>query len=216
MPDERKANPPADLSLAAAGDLDALSRVLPLIEDRVREIAAQVLRGDRAQRWVQASSLVQRAFLRLLDQRAVDFGDQARVTAVLATIMRRVVIDIARHETALRRGGDASRVALHQWGEAAERNGHAGRAGRGEAGGGGGGVDALEIEDALVALSAVAPDAARVAELRLWGGMEFEEIAVATDATPARVRALWNRAKAWLAREIGVRERGEEGKGGAG
>lgn len=206
MPDEHKANPGEDLSLAAAGDLDALSRVLPLIEDRVREIAAQTLRGDRAQKWVQASSLVQRAFLRLLDQRAVDFGDQARVTAVLATIMRRVVIDIARHETALRRGGDASRIALHRWGETAGQNGHGGVPGRASDG-----IDALEIEDALVALSAVAPDAARVAELRLWGGMEFEEIAVATDATPARVRTLWNRAKAWLAREIGVREGGAAG-----
>lgn len=179
-----------DLSLAAAGDLDALARVMPLVYDRVREIAANMLAGDRANRWVQASSLVQRAFLRLMDQRNVDMADEARVTAVLATIMRRIVVDIARHETALKRGGGISHVSLH-----AEHGFVANGATPPR-------IDALEVEDALVALAAVSPNAARVAELRLWGGMEVEKIALATNLSESKVRSLWQAAKAWLARDL--------------
>jgi DNA-directed RNA polymerase specialized sigma24 family protein len=63
-------------------------------------------------------------------------------------------------------------------------------------------VDALEIEDAMVALAAVCNESAAVAELRLWGGLELEQIATALDMPFSRVRSRWNRAKAWLAREL--------------
>lgn len=177
-----------DLRQAAAGDPEALHRVMPLVYERVREVAGQLLYGDRAGRWVRASSLVNRAVVRLLDQRNVDFADEARVTAVLATIMRRLVVDIARRETALKRGGGAVHVSLNT----------------GRLAGDHGDLDALEIEDALVALAVVSPDAARIAELRLWGGMELEQIAVALDVPFGRVRRRWNLAKAWLARELGL------------
>ena len=179
-----------DLSLAAGGDLEALSRVMPMVYDRVREIAGNMLAGDRAKRWVQASSLVQRAFLRLMDQRNVDLADEARVTAVLATIMRRIVVDIARQETAIKRGGGISHVSLHAEQGLARDGSPPAR------------VDALEVEDALVALAAVSPDAARVAELRLWGGMDLSRIAIATSLPEQRVRTLWHAAKAWLARDL--------------
>lgn len=177
---------PDDLARAASGDPAALQRVLPLVHDRVREIASEMLAGDRVARWVQASSLVQRALVRLLDQRQVDFADAARVTAVLATIMRQVVVDIARRETAAKRGGDAPRISLRSWDGAADT----------------GEIDALEIDDALAALAGVDAEAARVAEMRLWGGMELPHIAAATGLPPARVRALWHRAKAWLSRDL--------------
>jgi len=163
---------------------------MPLVYERAREIAGRMLASDRAERWVQASSLVQRALVRLMDQRQVDFGDEARVTAVLATIMRRIVIDIARRETADKRGGGAARVSLHSDHGAGEDGAPAH-------------INALEVEDALVALSAVSPEAARVAELRLWGGMELSRIAIATGLPEHRVRTLWNAAKAWLARDLG-------------
>ncbi len=179
-----------DLVRAASGDATALQRVLPLVHERVREIAVQVLDGDRARRWVQASSLVQRAMIRLLDQREVDYADSARITAVLATIMRRMVIDIARRETADKRGGQTPHVSLQSWHGRATAKGVPPR------------VDALEIEDSLVALATVDLDAARVAELRLWGGMDLESISVATGQPRTRVRTLWRRAQAWLARDL--------------
>ncbi len=125
-----------------------------------------------------------------MDQRQVDFGDEAKVTAVLATIMRRIVIDIARRETADKRGGGVPHVSLHS-DHGVGADGTESR------------IDALEVEDALVALSAVSPEAARIAELRLWGGMEFSRIAIATGLPEHRVRSQWNAAKAWLARDLG-------------
>ncbi len=182
-----------DLLKAAAGDAAALERVYPLVYERVRQMAGQLLAGDRVGRWVQASSLVQRAMLRLLDQRApAVLADGARLTGLLATIMRRIVIDIARRETAQKRGGGLAQVSLHSW--------------LGVRGGGGGGgplvINALEVEDSLVALTAADADAARVAEMRLWGGMEIARIAVAMDQSESQVRRLWNRAKAWLGRDL--------------
>jgi RNA polymerase sigma factor (TIGR02999 family) len=180
----------SDLSLAAAGDLDALSRVMPLVYARAREVAAALLAGDRAARWVRASSLVHRAFVRLVQRPDVDFADQARVTAVLTTIMRRLVIDIARHELAQARGGGHTRISLYAAESDAADDSDAGR------------IDALDMESSLLALQAVDPEAARVAELRLWGGMEFEQIAIAMDVPFSRVRRRWNLAKAWLTRDL--------------
>jgi RNA polymerase sigma factor (TIGR02999 family) len=180
-----------DLLRAAAGDGAALERVYPLVYRRVRELAGQMLAGDRAGRWVQASSLVQRAMIRLLDHRAPEvLGDGARLTGLLATIMRRIVIDIARRETAQKRRGSVAHVSLHSWQDA--RSGRAVPMV----------IDALEVEDSLVALTAADADAARVAEMRLWGGMEIARIAAAMDESESQVRRLWNRAKAWLARDL--------------
>ncbi|HYE60749.1 MAG TPA: ECF-type sigma factor [Phycisphaerales bacterium] len=165
----------------------AIDRVLPLVYGRAREVAQQLLEGDRARQWVQASSLVQRAVIRLIDQKTVNFNDSARVTAVLATIMRRIVVDIARHETAEKRGGNLPRVALHLAAPQAVQTRQ---------------VDALELNDALEALAARDPVAARVAEMRLWGGMDLDAAAAALGESPAHTRTVWNRAKAYLARDL--------------
>lgn len=165
----------------------AVDRVLPIVYGRAREVALQLLDGDRARQWVQASSLIQRAMIRLIDQRTVDFEDIARVTAVLATIMRRIVVDIARRETAEKRGGKLPRLVLHLAApQAAPSNA----------------IDALEINDALDALAVRDPVAARVAEMRLWGGMDLEAAAAALGESLSQTRAIWNRAKAYLARDL--------------
>ncbi len=181
-----------DLKQAAAGDLEALHRVGPMLHDRIRAIAHDMLAHDRAKKWVQASSLVNMAFLRLTEQRQIDFADEARVTAAIVTIMRRIVIDVVRRERALKRGGGVSAVGLHGDEIAAPEAP----------------VDALDMEDAMVALSAVCAESARVAELRLWGGMELQQIAVALDIPFSRARSRWNRAKAWLQRELSDGQRG--------
>lgn len=180
----------ADLLRAIDGDTDALRAVLPLLQDRAREIATQVLHRDRARKWVGASSLVQLAMIRLLDQREVDVEDRARVTAVLATIMRRIVIDIARKQTAERRGGESPHVSLQSWHGPEPDSGASAR------------IDALEIDDSLVSLAAADPEAARIAEMRLWGGMDLVGISVATGMPLSRTRAHWHRAQAWLARDL--------------
>jgi len=176
----------ADLRRAAAGNLEALRRVMPLVYEHARRIAHGIIDHDRARQWIHASSLVNLAYIRLAEQRKVDFADEARVIATLTRIMRRVVVDIVRRETALKRGGGVSRIGLHTDGLTRRRTQ----------------VDALDIEDAMVALAAVCNESARVAELRLWGGMELEQIATALDMPLSRVRSRWNRAKAWLALQL--------------
>lgn len=175
-----------DLKLASAGDLDALHRVMPLIYDRARQIAEGILTRDGARKWVRASSLVNRAYVKLAEAEKVDLADEARLMATLATIMRHIVIDIVRREKAQKRGGGMQRVSLHDADVADDAAP----------------VDALDIEDALVALAAVSPEAARVAELRLWGGLTLEQIGMALDLSFSQVRNRWNGAKAWLAREL--------------
>lgn len=176
-----------DLKRAAGGNLEALHRVMPLVYEHARHVAGTILAADRARHWVRASSLVNLAYLRLIEHRRFNFDDEAKVIAALVRIMRRVIVDVVRRETALKRGGHVSRVGLHADGLSERRTR----------------VDAIELEDAMEALAAVCNESARVAELRLWGGMELEQIAAALDMPLSRVRSRWNRAKAWLTRELG-------------
>lgn len=175
-----------------ASDIDpaTMEKLMPFVYERARDIAVQVLVGDRAGQWVDASSLVQRTMVRLLGQERVDLADAARLSGVLATIMRRIVVDIARHETADKRGGGVPVISLHAMrGHGQSR--HPARS-----------VSALELDDALGALARIDPPAARVAEMRLWGGMDLVAISSALGQTYANTRTLWNYAKAWLAQEL--------------
>ena len=163
--------------------------LLPMVYERAMEIANRTLRGDRAKRWVRASSLVHMAFLKLLEDGALELGPdksrEARLLATLTTVMRRTIVDVARAALAQKRGGGL-RISLHTQNlPAATRP-----------------VDVIEIDDAIVALGQICDESARVAELRLWGGMDFEQIALATGLPLSRVRSRWNRAKAFLARDL--------------
>jgi RNA polymerase sigma-70 factor (ECF subfamily) len=179
-----------DLVLASAGDPQALQRIIPLIDERIATIAREILRQDQAAAWVNASSLVGRAYVRLLGQRNIDFADEARVLAVLASIMRRIVIDIARRETAIKRGGGMPSVSLHSR----------------ELIDGGRQIDALELEDAIVTLANFSPERARIAELHLWGGMTFKQIALAMEMSEEAIQKRWASAKAWLASTLTERQ----------
>lgn len=182
------AAPAAATSVEAAAD----AGLFPLVYERAMEIAARTLRGDRANRWVRASSLVHMAFLKLLEEGGLapggDKPQEARLLAALTTIMRRTVVDVARAALAQKRGG-GMRISLHtQHLKAATPA-----------------IDVVEIDDALAALGRVCAESAKVAELRLWGGLEFEQIALATGLPFSRVRSRWNRAKAFLAKDLSGR-----------
>lgn len=163
--------------------------MIPLVYERAREIANRTLTGDRAERWLRASSLVHMAFIRVMEDGGLSTStpkiDEARLLAVLTTIMRRTVVDVVRAATARKRREDL-RISLHT-----DDIAEAKRA-----------IDVVEIDDAMRALAEICDESARVAELRLWGGMEFEQIAEATGMPFSRVRARWNRAKAYLAKDL--------------
>ncbi|MFO0826589.1 MAG: ECF-type sigma factor [Phycisphaerales bacterium] len=177
---DRQRVPPSDAAL------------LPLVYERAMDIANRTLRGDRAKRWVRASSLVHMAFLRLLEQGGLDLGDdrpqEARLLAALTAIMRRTVVDVARAALAQKRGS-GMKISLHTQHLPAAKPA----------------IDVVEIDDALAALGRICEESAKVAELRLWGGLEFEQIALATNLPLSRVRSRWNRAKAFLAKDLSGR-----------
>lgn len=166
--------------------------VMPLVYERAREIATRTLHGDRAQRWVRASSLVHMAFIRLIEEGGLAAtaakAEEARLLAVLTTIMRRTVVDVARAALTLKRG-EGMRISLHTQGLTAAKPA----------------IEVVEIDDAMRALSGVCTESARVAELRLWGGMEFQQIADALSMPISRVHSRWNRAKAFLAKDLSER-----------
>ncbi len=171
---------------------ESLRTAMPRVYERARALSGMILRGDRARRWVRPSSLVQRTMVKFMEMPNTDPDDEARTTATLATLMRRVMVDIARRRTARKRGAGRHELSLHALRECAGPRSQEPA------------VDPLELEDALNALAVLDAEGARVAELRIWGGMEFEAIARATDAPLIRVRRCWSRAKAWLAAELGA------------
>src|SRR4029453_16311934 len=101
------------------GDRDALERLLPLVYSELRRIAARQLRNERAGHTLQPTALVHEAYLRLVDQRQVDWQNQAHFFGVAAQVMRRVLVDYARRRAALKRGEGAELVSIEPAGEGA-------------------------------------------------------------------------------------------------
>jgi RNA polymerase sigma factor (TIGR02999 family) len=176
------------LEQARAGDPDALNRLLPLVYDQLRAVAARALHAERPGHTLQPTALVHEAYMRLVDQRA-PWRDRAHFFAIAAQAMHRILVDYARAHRASKRGGAAPRVSLDETADGPAQN-----------------VveldDVLEIDEALEALAALDPLEARVVELRYFGGLTIEESAEALNLSPATVKREWRMARAWLYRRL--------------
>jgi RNA polymerase sigma factor (TIGR02999 family) len=168
------------------GDEGALNALMPVVYDELRRIARRCLYGERANVSVQATALVNEAFLRLVDVRQVDWQNRAHFLALSARLMRRVLVDLARARAADKRGGDAVRVTFD---EAAI----AGLPAR---------PDVIKLDDALEALAALDSRKSRVVEMRFFGGLTAEEAAEALGVSAKTVLRDWEFARAWLQREM--------------
>ena len=168
------------------GDETALDALMPLVHDELRRIARRCLHGERANHSVQATELVNEAYLRLVDVRQVDWQDRTHFLAMSARLMRRVLVDLARSRGADKRGGGAVRVTLD---EAA-------------IGGVAPDADVIRLDDALQALAALDDRKSRVVELRFFGGLTADEPAVALQVSSKTVLRDWEFARAWLQREL--------------
>lgn len=189
------ASPPDVTALLRAwrnGDDRALDALLPLVHDELRRIARRCLRGDRANLSVQATGLVNEAFLRLVDVQHVDWQDRTHFFAMSARLMRRVLVDLARARLADKRGGAVVRVAFDENIVAARPE-----------------ADVARLDDALDALAAVDDRKSRVVELRFFGGLSVEETAAALGVSSKTVLRDWEFARAWLHREL-TREVGRD------
>ena len=176
-----------DLLLAwRGGDDAALSALVPLVHDELRRMARRHMAGERPGQTLQATALVNEAFLRLVDVRRVNWQDRAHFLAMVARLMRRVLVDAARARQADKRGGELVRVTFDE-----------------DLAGGHDPVGELVmLDEALVALDQLDPRKGKVVELRFFGGLSLEETAEALGVSTKTVMRDWDFAKAWLRREM--------------
>ena len=168
------------------GDETALDLLMPLVHDELRRIARRCLHGERANHSVQATELVNEAFLRLVDVQRVDWQNRTHFLAISARLMRRVLVDLARSRGADKRGGGAVRVTLDD----------------ATIGGVVPDADVIRLDDALQTLAALDQRKSRVVELRFFGGLTAEETAEALQVSAKTVLRDWEFARAWLQREL--------------
>jgi RNA polymerase sigma factor (TIGR02999 family) len=169
---------------------------MPLVYDELRRLAAGYISRERAGQTLQATALVNEAFVRLSAERPRDFQNRTHFLAIAALSMRQILVQRARARHAAKRGGERERITLDDanLGFAAE--------GFGQPAGGPDEVDLLALDDALTQLSQMDPDLARLVELRYFGGMTVEETAEALNSSPATVKRQWSVARAWLRRAL--------------
>jgi RNA polymerase sigma factor (TIGR02999 family) len=168
------------------GDEAALGRIIPVVQDELRQIARRCLRNERAGHTLQATALVNEAYVRLVDARRVNWQNRTHFLAMSARLMRRVLVDYARTKGAEKRGGELVKVSL------AQALGRADDIGR----------DVVALNDALEALEKVDARKGRVVELRYFAGLTVEETAAVLEVSPQTVAREWTFAKAWLRREL--------------
>ena len=178
------------------GDRSALDVLFPLIYEELHAIASRYLAKEWREGALQTTALVNEAYVKLVDQRHVDWQNRAQFFAIGAQVIRRILVDDARRRLREKRGGDAQRVPLDE--QIAMKAPE-------------GGIDALDViavDRALNRLESTDSDLARVVELRFFGGMSVEETASVLQVSPATVKRDWSVAKAFLYRELTGRASG--------
>jgi len=170
------------LAAWSGGDPSALDALMPLVYDELRQVAGRQLAGERGAHTLQATALVNEAFLRLVDQTRASFKDRTHFFAVSAQIMRRILIDHARRRLAGKRGGGLETVSLEgviEW--PGKEN-----------------LDVLLLDEALTELATFDARQSRIVELRFFAGLGVEETAEALSISTATVKREWRVARAWL------------------
>ena len=168
------------------GDQGALDRLIPLVHEELHRIARRCMAGERVGHSLQATALVNEAFVRLVDGAAVEWHDRAHFLAVSARVMRRILVDHARARNYQKRGGGAVRVSFDEALVVSEEPDQ----------------DFVELDDALEALAKFDERKSRVVEMRFFGGLSVDETAAVLNVSPATVMGDWRLARAWLKREM--------------
>lgn len=168
------------------GNKEALDQLLPIVYDELRRQAARYLRQELPGHTLQTTALIHEAYIRLIDQRNVQWQNRAQFFGIAAQLMRRILVDHARTKKRAKRGGSNLRVSLNEALAATK----------------GSEVDLIALDQALDKLAEIDPQQSRVVELRFFSGLSVAETAEVLDISPATVKRDWSVAKAWLYREI--------------
>lgn len=167
------------------GDDQAMERLVPLVYSELHRLANGYMRGEREGHTLQATALINEAFLRLIQWKDVSWQNRAHFFGVSAGMMRRILLSMARAHRSEKRGGEASRVTLD---EALIPDGP--------------GSDVVAVDEALKSLEELDARKARVVELRFFGGLTTEETAEVMKTSTRTIEREWSLAQAWLLREL--------------
>jgi len=171
------------------GNDQALADLMPLVYRELHGIAGRYLRRERGGHTLQTTALINEAYLRIVNQKNVNWQNRAHFFGVAAQIMRRILVDHARSHLYLKRGGGAQKLTLDEaLALPQERE-----------------VDLVALDDSLSALARIDPQQSRIIELRFFGGLTIKETAEVLHISPATVKRDWDMAKAWLYGELNRR-----------
>ena len=173
------------------GNSSALNQLLPLVYVELRRIAARQRQSERVGHTLQPTALVHEVYMRLVDQRNVDWRNRAHFFGAAAQVMRRILVDHARRHATTKRGDGVQRVSMDEATELAAPDG----------------ISVLALDQALDRLAAMDQDLARMVELRAFAGMTIEEAACVLNISPSTAKREWRTAKVWLTRELALEPR---------
>ncbi len=169
------------------GKTQVLELLLPVVYKELRNLANNYLRRERADHTLQPTALVHEAYLKLVDQKNVQWQNRAHFFGVAANIMRRILVDHARKHKADKRGGEFSKEQLEEAIVVVSDEKS---------------FELLALDDALETLAKVDPQKSRIVELRYFGGLSVEETAEVLGVSEITVKRHWKMAKAWLYGQI--------------
>jgi RNA polymerase sigma-70 factor (ECF subfamily) len=170
----------------SGGDKEALDRLAPLVYNELHHIARRLMAGQRLNHTLQATALVNEAYVRLVDAGEASWQDRAHFFALCARAMRQILVDHARGRARVKRGGEKVMIELDEASVAAPSPA----------------VNLLELDEALRRLATLDPRKVQVVEMRFFGGLSLEETAEALNVSTKTVQRDWDMARAWLYAEL--------------
>jgi len=168
------------------GDQTALDKLMPLVYQELRQMAKRYMSRQNPGHTLQTSALINEAYMRLVDQKEVQWQNRAHFFGVSATLMRHILVQFAREQQAAKRGGQAIQVSLSEAAAVSTRQN----------------PDLVKLDDALTALEKLDPRQARTVELRFFAGLSLEEAAEVLRVSVSTVRRDWRMAQAWLHQQL--------------
>jgi RNA polymerase sigma factor (TIGR02999 family) len=171
----------------SAGNREALDQLMPLVYEELRRQAARYLRNERSGHTLQTTALIHEAYLKLVDQREVNWQNRAHFYGIAAEMMKRILLDHAKARHREKRGGNAENLPLNEafYVAADEKR-----------------IDLIALDEALSRLAKMDERQARIVEFRYFGGLSVEDTAEVLSISVATVKRDWSSAKAWLRLEI--------------
>jgi len=168
------------------GNQAALEELTPLVYGELHRLASAYLRRERPDHTLQSTALVHEAFLKLVNQRDVEWRNRAHFYGIAAQLIRRILVDYARSHHAEKRGSGAVKLSLDEAMAVPQKTE----------------LDLVGLDEALERLAQMDPRQNRIVELRFFAGLSIEETAEVMQLSPATIKREWNSARAWLFREL--------------